>query len=496
MTKPTWKLGSLILYGAILGCLPGFATAADYWVTKTGNDSNDCTNNTSDACLTIQKGISLAGPGDRVLITEGTYIENSDSSQFTAACKWLDGDLVSICPRISGTPQDPILIQAAPGHEGKVIIDSQGERIGMHMQSFDYIEIRGLKFINNYIIGISSWGQPQNIVADEDLQSVGVIIEDCEVSNTWGPFGKNVSAIGMWGSKDWQVRNNYITQVSRGTSDDSSGIQAYGVMNALIENNYITNAGYGIFWKHHFVLDEQNRGWVDESEIRYNVINTSIHGVNISIMGENSTESGINHIHHNIIYGFSGSGIHGRTAGAYAVSGPFRIEHNIFHGQGSSSKGITLDAQKNSEIYGNIFLGSSLEIELILDSTTKAVQLVRSNHNIFDTSFRLIADRYSNEYSSKTISSLRDWQAATDASIFTLGFDNPDTQSVTASADSIFEDADNNIYTYSANSVANDFMPDGSNAGPYQTGNENIGLLNHWAGQKPRPPSEASLSTN
>ncbi len=178
---------------AIISCVLVFnlANAQTYWVTKAGNDDNNCTNATTDACLTIQKGISMATqPGDIVNIGTGTYIENTDTSPHTTKAGWLDGDYGSLGLDYSGELGNPITIQAIPGHEGGVIIDGEMVRLGLVTRNNDYIHIKGLTFINNYIIGIASWGQVENEVADESRLALGIVVENNYIYNTYGPWGK------------------------------------------------------------------------------------------------------------------------------------------------------------------------------------------------------------------------------------------------------------------------------------------------------------------
>jgi len=72
--------------GVVLLFITNIAQGAEYWVTKQGNDTNGCTNNSADACLTIQKGISILISGDTLNIEQGTYVENSSTTPFGAAC--------------------------------------------------------------------------------------------------------------------------------------------------------------------------------------------------------------------------------------------------------------------------------------------------------------------------------------------------------------------------------------------------------------------------
>ncbi len=77
----------------------------------------------------------------------------------------------------------------------------------------------------------------------------------------------------MWGSKDWVVRNNRIDKVVQGDGTRAAAaIQAYGVINALVEHNEMTNVEFGVYWKDHFIKDASRRHFF-ESEIRFNKIN-------------------------------------------------------------------------------------------------------------------------------------------------------------------------------------------------------------------------------
>lgn len=475
--------------------------ANEYWVAKTGQDSNSCTNENDDACLTIQRGVSLLRAGDTLNVKAGTYRDDGGKSEFAPAnttCGWLDANPPSsnVCVNVNGTALSPIVIQAAPGDEGKVVIDAQNNKIGIHLQNSDYIHVRGFKVINSRTIGIASWGQPENAVADEGRLSIGCVIEGNEISDTNGDYGMNVSGIGPWGTKDWVIRNNYIHDIYQDGGRPASAIQSYGVINALVENNYMVNVGYGIFWKDHFVRDEQTRAPNFESEIRFNQIHSTDRGINISIRGTNSPEAGENFIHNNIIYGFGNSagGIHVALSGAYGISAPIRIENNLIDGDGNASRGISVDSSRDVQIRGNLIIRTKPQMEFIVYSSgDKVPRIFASDRNIFDSTFQVIADRYSDS-GSKSFASLGSWQASTADQIVSLQVNNPDTNSVMASYRDIFVDIGTRNYQYKAGSPAIGMMANGSNAGPFQYGNEIVGLLPGWPASDvrviPLPPSE------
>lgn len=477
---------SLRVYVLLLSVSASLSSyGAEYWVTKLGSDQNNCTNDSSDACLTIQKGVSKLSAGDTLNVKAGTYSDDGGASAYKPSgsfCGWLDSEPPSsnVCMDHNGTAGNPIVVQAAPGHEGLVTIDAQGNKIGIHLQNSDYIHIRGFNIINSRTIGLASWGQPENNVADESRLSIGVVVENNSIKNTTGQYGKNTSAIGMWGTKNWIVRNNLIDGVSAEGGTLASGMQSYGTINALVENNHIKNADFGIFWKDHFIVNTSNRDSIFESEIRFNEIESNDRGINIGIKGGNTVEAGDNYIHHNIIYGHgnAAAGIHIAMSGAHSISGEMRIEHNLVDGENNSSTGISADSSDGISMSGNIIVRTDLDLEFISYSSGKIPELYSSNHNVFKSAFSMIADRYAG--SSTNFSSLGSWQSSVDADLITLKFSGPDAQSVTSSHTSLFTDITNKDYTLAAGSAAIGLMPDGSDAGPYQNGNEIVGLLPSW----------------
>ena len=472
------KTRNMVLQSSLLlFALTATAHSAEYWVSKQGNDSNSCASEAS-SCASIQKGISLAMPGDSVNIKAGVYIEDSSRSPHTAKCTWLSGNPISsLCIVRDGTKAKPIVIQAAAGDEGKVIIDSQSIRMGIHTENYDYIHIRGLTLRNNAVTGIASWGQTQNAVADPSLLGVGVLLENNAIYKTRGKWGINTAAIHMWGTKDWVVRNNRIDDVEE-EGRDGNGIQSYGVINALIEHNHITNTDAGVFWKDHYVLDEKTRGFVVESEIRYNLFEVRKHGVQVSIRGAESPEAGKNHVHHNIIRGLNNGayGIRLAMAGAYGISGPITIEHNLIDGTGTSNFiAISIDAAKEIYMAGNIILRAQNHIDLVTHSSTKQPLLVSSNYNVFDTSFKAVIDKYG-KTPSISVNSLASWSALKASDAVSLGVNYPDNRSKSYPAEEIVQNIATGNYRYTAKFAAEKLMPNGTNAGPYQYGNENIGL--------------------
>ncbi len=305
-------------------------------------------------------------------------------------------------------------------------------------------------------------------------------------------MGKNVSAIGMWGSKDWVVRNNKLEKVYRDGGSPQAGIQAYGVINALIEHNYISDVGNGVFWKDHYITDLATRGKVFESEIRYNKIEATSSPILIGIRGTNTVEAGDNYIHHNIFYGHglnAGGGITVAMGSAFAQSGDMRVEHNLIDGEGiAHSIGIGIDASRNITVKGNIIIRT--KTNAAYTAWTSQVPLGKtpvlnvSDYNIYNTFNQMIGvDVYG--AGSQFFPTLAPWQAALNTDFVSLNFDNPDVNSITEIPENLFDNLDDKNYIYKASSPAIGFMPDGSNAGPYQFGNEIIGLLSQWPGTSP-----------
>jgi len=130
-------------------------------------------------------------------------------------------------------------------------------------------------------------------------------------------------------------------------------------------------------------------------------------------------------------------------------------------------------------------------------SSDKKPVLNLSDYNIYDTSNSafnnvMTVDAYGD--AAQDFATLPPWQAALASDFVTLNFDNPDVNSITATPENLFDNLDDKNYIYKVDSPAIGFMPDSSNAGPYQFGNEIIGLLSQWPGNT--QDATAPLVTN
>jgi len=464
-----------ITFLAISSCAT--LNAAEYWVSKKGNDTNNCAS-LSSTCLTIQRGLNLLKPGDILNIDEGTYIEDSTNSTITSKCGLLDENYGSLCIKASGTPDKPITVRAQPGKEGKVIIDSDGKRAGLIISKFDYIHVRNLTFINSWTGGIATPGGPSSIPTEEIL-SIGCVIEGNTILNTTGAYGVNNSAIYMWSTKDWIVRNNIVHSVF-GNGTNSNGIQSYGTVNALIENNTISAVDHGINWKDHYVTDLTSKGHVQESIIRNNRFSVTAVGIRISIRGDGSNPAGHNLIEGNIIEmnNEAAVGIGAYLAGANAMSGDFEIKNNLFVGKATRHKAVDADGINSVKIVGNVFSGIDTTVSLRLQNLERPAKLIESNYNVYDGVIQIQNDKYSGD--EETYKTLVAWQQAkpsADPTIISLKVDNPDKYSIQRSDTRILAKA-----IADANANYKDFIPTltGPNGttyqpGPYQKPNQIIG---------------------
>lgn len=463
--------------------------AAEYWISKEkGSDANNCSS-ASLSCRSIQKGLNILKPGDILNIDKGTYVEDSTNSTLTSKCGLLDANYGSLCIKSSGTAEKPITIRALPGEEGKVIIDSEGKRAGIIISKHDYIHIRNLIFKDSWTGGIATPGGPSSLPT-EAILSIGCVLEGNSIINTTGAWGVNNSAIYMWSTKDWIVRNNIIQYVY-GEGTGSNGIQSYGTINALIENNTITEVDHGIQWKDHYAVDLEGKADFQESIIRNNKLSVAQTGVRINIRADKANPAGGNNlIEGNIIEltGDSAVGVAAYLAGASGMSGDITVKNNLFVGKASKHKAINADALNSLSVIGNVFVNMEVAISLRLQNVERPAKLVESNYNVYENSFQIQNDKYSGD--EETYKALSNWQAAkpsTDQTLISLRVDNPDQYSVQRDNTNVKISAEYN------DTIKPISGPNGTSyqPGPYQRPGQIIGASSNLM-SSPQAPGQAT----
>jgi hypothetical protein len=381
-------------------------------VSKSGSDSGDCI---SSACLTIQYAVNKLKPGNTLIVGAGTY---SATSQGSSNPCYFFGAYGTVCITVSGTQSAPITIIGEDG----AVIDGQGVQSGILLNSHDHWIIKNIDFVNVRKYAIANQSQAGNDVPNDALLSKNVTIESCNIDGvTTNEAGDNIGGIGPWSSQDWVIRNNTIKNVTGG-----SGIRAYGVINALVEGNDISNVSEGILWKDHFVTAD--RGLVFESEIRNNTISAKTYGVRIQIRGTGTPEAGNNFIHHNTFTGFTSSDSAGISVAMYEAknqSGYLHIDSNVIDCNGASGcAAVSVDASSDLRITNNIFRKAQIGISAIKLHATKKPFLNAANGNTYDqVAYAAVMDRYGGTVNYRT---LAEWKAATNAQSDTLNFDNPE----------------------------------------------------------------------
>jgi len=218
----------------------GVASAADYYVAKTGND--DWEGNATHPWLTVNKSCYALTAGDTVYIKEGTYNERA-------------------IPQNNGTSENYITYTAYPGDT--VTIDGTGLSTypsGLfRIENKDYIKVSGLS-LKNYIntgacFGIYIYNGSDHIIIENNIvnntggcgiyahvNANNIIIDNNEVSYTnldpaWGQ-----EMISLCDVDTFEVKNNYVHH------SDNIGIDAKsGCSNGKIYRNHVHNTSSGIY---------------------------------------------------------------------------------------------------------------------------------------------------------------------------------------------------------------------------------------------------------
>jgi hypothetical protein len=484
----------------LLAGMPIASQASNYWVTKDGRDSNPCT--LVEPCLTIQRGVHTLSAGDTLNITAGTYKETASLP---------DGTPISYFTRPagivlinSGTAIDPIVVQAAPDHEGLVIIDQNYENTGFYFNNStqyawpDFIHIKNLIFQRCLFSCISSHDNPNGLASDADsLVSRGVLIEGNQMYETAvNALGVNSAAIRMDSSRDWVIRDNIIDGVRYTSSgyenptysydQNSGGIEAYNVYGSLVENNEIRNVHTAVYWK-----DTANNPPAYpnvQSTVRFNKIDNVNIGVELHAGAAGDT-TGYHIVSNNIFKNIytavymEGSQQEGRInfRHNFINYGNFGPINNQSQGIGIASSDISMiSTNKIIEATGNIFYGNNYRNYYFSDNTNYT-NILNINYNIYSESVSAYI------WGGNNYNNLAQWQSANHPQILDTdqGVNSQEDQAISKLAKNIATDD----FMLPVNSPALNFMPNGDNAGPYQKGSEVIGRISDGP-PTPNPPSD------
>lgn len=459
--------------------LPKLGDGNKYHVAKSGNDNS--AGSASFPFLTIDKAAHVVQPGDTVYIHAGSYTELSSFSQCAVTCY------------TAGLVNNPITFMAWPGDEGTTYIDGGGTRMGVQTNNLSNLQFWGLRVRNGKTYGFNNWGQVGVEVPADNILSKNVLIENCHVHDIQGDWGVNISGIGPWGTKNWIVRNTKIRNVSAlppsGGQNPTvtSGIQWYQAINLLIEN-VDTDTQYGFSAKDHF-LDAVTPTRIPSMGMtaRFNKIKASHAGVRCSIRGGNTPEAGDQLVHNNLIFGLQNAnaegGIVGYMDGGTGQSKRLGIYNNTID-MTSAPNAPVLEAQLFDaiEYLGNVAIGSNLNLSIAYGHAVDYKTLLTiCDYNVY-TAAQWILDRYStNPNTAATYSTLNAWKALMAGDKASLGVNNPDQHSLVKASTDFFTDLAGGDYHPKAGGDLIGFLPDGFNAGCYQTGTETIGLLPRYS---------------
>lgn len=452
------------------------ANSEVYWVKKTGSDSNSCIGE-ANACLTINKGLSVASSaGDTLYIGAGTYVEDSTTSPYIVGgqgCGTLDGAISSLCMFHSGTSVNPITISAAVGQERQVIVDSQYARSGISLTKSDYIILKNIVFKNNWIGGIVNPGgaAPTTGAQLDSNLSIGCLIEGNVIDGVEAPDGVNASGIYFWSTKNWVIRNNYISIRAADDSFQPNGMQTYGTLNALIENNTIVDTDKGILFKDHYIMQRDPLIHSDEAIVRHNLIIARSYGMLWQIRGTDTNPAGNNTVNGNIVEIRSNKLASGISVGTgyFDNAGTFNIYNNIIYSatRQSGSAGISMSAGVAVSVNNNIVMGTDNALKFGYSSAVNyGGILVSADRNIYDSISTYMMDN--NAATERKYTTLTNWKSANPADTNSLAFSSPDSFSITGGlAD--FKAKSVRFYKNYPNLVG------GQKAGVYQTGLEKVG---------------------
>jgi parallel beta-helix repeat protein len=313
--------GSALLYLLTWVLLGESATAATYYVGKTGSDATSCAEarNQSTPKGTINAGIGCLSGGDTLIIQSGTYNESINGNHIPSGTSWSSATTIR-----------------AESPRTAVIKPSSGDAVGIS-SARTYIVFDGLVIDSSNVDRNSCSGR---FHIGNDSHAAHIAFQNGEVRNTPG----DLITAGTTTS-DIRVLHNKIHDTGSGAACSMSGTAgAHGFYwrssNGLIADNEIYNvSGYGVqlymssgfpiqnnVVRNNIIYNATNKGGIVLGSSTSNTLiyNNIIFNVRNGINGGGAN----NKIYNNTIYNAQGNGLH-KLGGS-----GFQIKNNIVYAAG------------------------------------------------------------------------------------------------------------------------------------------------------------------
>ena len=411
----------------------------------------------------------------------------------------------------TGTEEFPITIQAMPGHEGRVILSGRDHDTQVqHVQrgivfAGDHFHFKNLIFIDimrhcirttgsNAADTNPRWGN--NDGKNRPLtfaKPAGVVVENCVM---WDLYNEEiVMCVRTDGGDETIVRNCFAGKLYR--NQDKYQGYGFGMICEQFNERKTRILNNTTYWMQTPYFAKQQSCTAEttaeplQAEIGYNYCERMLDGQKIAD-ANNYCPPGSFYIHHNIFNHGTSDGVRFAitTSGSYhdgigqhveELAGTQRIEHNTILG----SRGLLVLGVRIGSVQGNINIASNRTITATEANTP--LPEFRGIHgpvdyNVyggFSAFFRAFQEgvQVSKNYN------FTQWQAATPADHSYLKVTNPDQNGALVTSNitgTLFNDFANRDFTNKTGSPAIGIMPDGSNAGAYQEGDEIIGARLPW----------------
>ena len=413
------------------------------WVAKSGDDLIN-TGDEESPYLTIEHAASLAIAGDTIYVKEGLYNELS-----SRANSW--GNPVGVAMMWDGEPDNRITLSAAPGHEGLVVIDGEFTQVPLFIRG-DYITVKNIEIKNCLTLCVYSPpnGNDSTIGADETRFTLEPVLSSMYIHHADGVSDTNNNAVVRFDwAKDPVIRNSKIhTSTVNGEQPGhhTSGYQCYACWGGIFENNDVSEASAAFLFKTH-VFDTNG------AVVRYNVMHDVKGGINVLTGGRpQPTKNQI--FSHNIFYNIQRSIIYNMNNNVDDLSTGLIINNNLIIGSDEfNTKAMSFAGWVElEEVTGNIITGFTYGIN---NGWYGPAYVLASDYNIFETGMRNALKTYGGE---------------------TVDYNTFEENSLFVDTDNMFSNPLTTDYTNKDGSPAIDFMQSG-NAGPYEKGDEVIGLI-------------------